>query len=184
MSLLKRMIHRLHRKLLLQHRTPAAVSALALSLALLALAERPARGAQQPPPSLMEQTWAEADRKSAGCITCHIATDEPTMHSGGTVRLGCTDCHGGNADVKAGGAGAMGPDAYEQAKQRAHPQPRVPQLWRTAANPVRAFAEWLEEDAEYIAFVNPGDLRVAPRTCGSAGCHLQEVQNVRSSMMT
>ena len=32
--------------------------------------------------------------------------------------------------------------------------------------------------------MNPGDLRVAPETCGSAGCHPSEVRNVSTSMMT
>jgi hypothetical protein len=33
-------------------------------------------------------------------VTCHTATDSPTMHSTGTVRLGCIDCHGGNAEIR------------------------------------------------------------------------------------
>ena len=35
-----------------------------------------------------------------------------------------------------------------------------------------------------MRFVNPGDLRVAPETCGSAGCHTSEVRAVQTSMMT
>src|ERR1700736_3272255 len=55
---------------------------------------------------LMNQTQAEADRKSAGCITCHVSVDEPTMHETGTVRLGCVDCHTGDptAALPAGAA--------------------------------------------------------------------------------
>ena len=30
---------------------------------------------------LLLQSQADADRKSAGCLTCHTATDSPTMHS-------------------------------------------------------------------------------------------------------
>src|ERR1700731_2654195 len=44
------------------------------------------------------QTQEEADRKSSGCVACHGMTDSSSMHSTGTVRLGCTDCHGGHAD--------------------------------------------------------------------------------------
>ena len=48
-----------------------------------------------------------------------------------------------------------------------------------------ARGEWLKESKEYIRFVNPGDLRVAPKTCGSAGCHVTgSVRAVRTSMMT
>ena len=82
-----------------------ALGALAVSLLLAALAARmPApslRAADEKAgPNLMGQTQDEADRKSAGCISCHTQTDEPTMHATGTVRLGCTDCHGGNADAR------------------------------------------------------------------------------------
>ena len=57
-------------------------------------------------------------------------------------------------------------------------------MWKSSANPVRPWTEWLKETKEYIQFVNPGDLRVAPQTCGSAGCHVKEVFAVRTSMMT
>lgn len=45
------------------------------------------------------QTWAEADAKSGGCISCHGEGDARTMHLSDAVVLGCTDCHGGNAVV-------------------------------------------------------------------------------------
>ncbi len=50
--------------------------------------------------------------------------------------------------------------------------------------PERVFTDWLKESYEYIKFVNPGDLRVAPETCGSAGCHASETRAVSTSMMT
>jgi LVIVD repeat len=138
----------------------------------------------KPGPSLMGQSQADADGKSAGCISCHTQTDEPTMHATGTVRLGCTDCHGGNADVRiAAGVAANSPE-YDQVKQQAHPQPRDPELRNRSANPERAYTEWLKESPEYVRFVNPGDLRVALETCGSAGCHASEIRNVSTSMMT
>ncbi len=76
----------------------------------------------------MGQPQTEADRKSAGCISCHTQTDEPTMHATGKVRLGCTDCHGGNADVRITTGIATGSPEYDQVKQKAHPQPRDPEL--------------------------------------------------------
>ncbi len=82
-------------------------------------------------------------------------------------------------------AGAQkGSPGYEQAEKQAHPKPHVPDLWKSSANPVRPYAEWLKESKEYIQFVNPGDLRVAAETCGSEGCHVKEVRAVRTSMMT
>ncbi|HEX9759367.1 MAG TPA: hypothetical protein VGA40_00530 [Candidatus Acidoferrales bacterium] len=139
---------------------------------------------QQSLSRLMGQTKGEAERKSTGCISCHASTDEPTMHPSGTVMLGCTDCHTGDAGVAEAAGVAPGSRDYEQAKRRAHPQPSVPRLWGNAANPVRAYTDWLRESADYIQFVNPGDLRVAQRTCGTAGCHVREVRAVRTSMMT
>src|SRR5580692_6427497 len=163
--------------------------ALAVSLALAAFAARiPApslRAADDKAgPNLLAQSQEEADRKSAGCISCHTQTDEPTMHATGTLRLGCTDCHGGNADARVAPRTASTSPEYEQTKRKAHPQPRDPQLADRSANPERMYTEWLKESAEYVRFVNPGDLRVAPETCGRAGCHPAEVRNVSTSMMT
>src|SRR5688500_18921928 len=63
------------------------------------------------------ETVTEAQAKSAGCITCHTSTDEPTMHPTGTVSLGCTDCHGGDADVRAPLGAATTDTAYQRAKR-------------------------------------------------------------------
>jgi hypothetical protein len=54
---------------------------------------------QQAAHELWNQTQQEADTKSSGCLTCHVTTDSATMHPTGTVRLGCTDCHGGNSQI-------------------------------------------------------------------------------------
>jgi hypothetical protein len=134
--------------------------------------------------SRLGESQAEADRNSTGCIVCHGQTDSPTMHTTGTVRLGCTDCHGGNAGALPAAGAQKGSAAYDEAKKKAHPKPGIPGLWRSSANPIRPFTAWLKETKAYIQFVNPGDLRVAPQTCGSAGCHAKEVFAVRTSMMT
>src|SRR5688572_21998858 len=52
------------------------------------------------PPAPAFQSWADADAKSAGCVTCHTASDRKTMHASEGVVLGCTDCHGGDATVR------------------------------------------------------------------------------------
>ena len=90
------------------------------------------------------------------------------MHPGGTVKIGCATCHGGNP--------------AELTKEKAHPKARVAAFAQTSANPERAYTDWLRESQEYIQFINPGDLRVVDRTCGA--CHAAEVMNVRTSMMT
>ncbi len=152
-----------------------------------------AAGAAQTSP-MAAQSQTDVDAKSAGCLTCHTQTDETTMHPTGTVHLGCTDCHGGDATARrpetTGHMVRLKPDTttdtsnaeYVRVKANAHPKPRVPSMWKSSANPERAYADWLRESANYIQFVNPGDLRVADRACG--GCHAAEVQHVRTSMMT
>src|SRR5256885_16294827 len=90
---------------------------------------------------------------SAGCESCH-KNIEP-MHASRAVRLSCTDCHGGNAEATT--------------KEAAHIKPKHPELWPTSANPQRSYAKINDESAEFIKFVNPGDLRVAQETCGE--CH-------------
>ena len=106
------------------------------------------------------------------------------MHPTGTVHLGCTDCHGGNAEARvAVGTPPRSPE-YETAKRKGHPQPRLAKFKGTSATPPRVSTDWLKENAEYVRFVNPGDLRVAAETCGGAGCHASEVRAVSTSMMT
>ena len=140
--------------------------------------------AQQSDRSRLLQSQEEADRKSTGCVACHGQTDSPSMHPTGTVRLGCIDCHGGDPGIQPPSGTKPGDTQYDQAKKQAHPKPRNASMWKSSANPVRPFANWLKESKEYIQFVNPGDLRVAEETCGTSGCHAREVRAVQTSMMT
>ncbi len=115
---------------------------------------------------LMHQSAEAAQYKSAGCVHCH--TDVGNMHGKETVRIGCTDCHGGNAqsiDIRC-----------------AHVPARFPAAWSGSANPVRSYTLLNHESPEYVRFVNPGDLRVAHIACGQ--CHPHEVLQLRKSMMT
>ena len=113
----------------------------------LRLAQRIRRGPSEeetpPPPApaepakpepekseLAKQGQADADRKSAGCVTCHTKTDSPSMHTATTVKLGCIDCHGGKVEVKAPEGAAAGSPAYEAAKRQAHVLPKNTEVWR------------------------------------------------------
>ena len=141
---------------------------------------------EKPEPEKSEvakQNQADADRKSAGCMTCHTKTDSPSMHTATTVKLGCTDCHGGRVEVHAPEGATPGSPAYDDAKKQAHVLPRHGDVWRTSANPTHTNTALLQETAEFVQFVNPGDLRVARRTCGPGGCHPSEVVAVEKSMM-
>jgi hypothetical protein len=118
--------------------------------------------------SLLRQTAAEAVAKSAGCVHCHQNTYDP--HFKRTVRLGCVDCHGG--------------DPTTEIKEHAHVPARFPEAWPSSANPVRSYALLNHETPEFVRFVNPGDLRIAHLSCGTAECHPREVLQNRKSMMT
>jgi hypothetical protein len=119
-----------------------------------------------PKPNWIDQSQADADQKSRGCLECHTGS-EP-MHASKNVVLGCTDCHGGNATP-----------GLKQTQ--AHVAPRNPVFWQSSANPNDSSVLLNHESAEFIQFVNPGDLRVAGKTC--APCHADIVNNVGHSMM-
>ncbi|MDH4126783.1 MAG: hypothetical protein OEV69_14235 [Gammaproteobacteria bacterium] len=135
-------------------------------------------------PAPAMQLQSDADRKSAGCISCHTASDALTMHVSDAVVLGCVDCHGGAPDVFAPD-GAPGAAALEAVRDAAHVQPRLPQSWHypSSANPERSYTLLNRESPEYIRFVNPSDYRVASAACGA--CHQPIIDaNVRSMMAT
>jgi hypothetical protein len=119
---------------------------------------------------LRGQTLEAQRAKSEGCLSakCHVGI-EP-MHASPGVLLGCTDCHGGRADTVR--------------KDEAHVAPRYPREWLTSGNPQRSYTLLNRESPEYVRFRNPGDLRAAPQTCGTGGCHAEIVYKVEHSMMT
>ncbi len=165
--------------------------ALLLSLCLVLAAESGFKTQSKEPheshtgqAGLNGQSQTAVDLKNAGCVTCHTTSDEPTMHPTGTVRLACTDCHGGDSSVRIATGTNRSSTEYEQAKNRAHPKSSNSDFARSSANPVRPYTAWLRENYDYIRFINPGDLRVAAQTCGQSGCHVAEVRRVKTSMMT
>jgi hypothetical protein len=165
------------------------------TLALLAIMVAPetatAAGGESPrsirhvtaPPAPPGQTWEQAAGKSAGCVTCHTAMDNKTMHINEGVVLGCTDCHGGNIKASRPAGTDPGHPAYDRVRDDAHVQPRYPKTWNhpSSANPVRSYALLNKEAPEYIRFVNPGDYRIAREACGA--CHLDIIQAAERSLM-
>jgi len=123
--------------------------------------------ASLPPRNWIDQTQAEADRKSVGCLQCHQGV-EPMHKAEQNVVLGCTDCHGGNA-------------ARGLTKEQAHILPKNREFWKTSAKPPNSNAWLNHESPEFIRFLNPGDLRVAQQSCGL--CHGEIIRNVDHSMM-
>lgn len=68
----------------------------------------------------IRQTDEMVMRKSEGCLSCHAGSEK--MHKSPAVKLGCIDCHGGNPRTRV--------------KENAHVQPRFPERWPSAANPI------------------------------------------------
>jgi hypothetical protein len=144
----------------------------------------------------MVQAQTSALPKLEGCLTCH-GQIEP-MHKYGTtetldklsdgkdaVGLTCTACHGGNPAPRKSG---NDPESIEQIKAEAHVRAKFPAEWQregkyTGANPERTNTLLARESWEFVRFINPGDLRVAAKTCGGAACHDMESKNVARSMM-
>jgi hypothetical protein len=131
--------------------------------------------------SLWGITASEAKCRSIGCLDCHQGIED--MHSG-RVNLGCVDCHGGHAEVRLPAGAQKGSAQHKEAERRAHVQPRLTTLWKTSAKPQQSYAVVNKERAEFIRFINPGDLRVAAMSCGTTDCHARDVHNVSKSMMT
>ena len=159
----------------------------AISFGLLVANTRSFRSqasAQAPQNTLSGQSQQDVDRKSSGCVSCHTATDEPSMHPSKAVHLACTDCHGGNSSIAIAPGTASTAVEYLAAKEKAHVQPRDPSLKNRSGRPQRLYTTWLRESPEYVKFINPGDLRVAPETCGTSGCHPNETRAVSNNMMT
>ncbi len=165
------------------------VAAMALGLAGIGIAaegEKPitrdyARVIAAPAPKA--QTWEAADAKSAGCISCHTASDQKTMHAAPSVVLGCTDCHGGDVKIIAPAALARTDPAYDKLMAEAHVLPRYPESWHwpSSANPKRSYTLLNKESPEFVKFVNPSDYRVAREACGA--CHLGTIEAAERSLM-
>src|SRR3954462_3068469 len=135
------------------------------------------------PPAPASQTVAQADAKSAGCMSCHIATDRHTMHQNPGVVLGCTDCHGGDARATKPQAAKREDAAYVAALRSAHVLPRDERAWKwpSSATPERTYTLLNRESPEFVRFINPGDLRVAREACGA--CHLAIIHSAERSLM-
>lgn len=144
------------------------------------------------PPAPATQSEADVQAKSAGCLSCHTDTDAKNMHVSQSVKLGCTDCHGGSPEVMFSGEVGAGKGeageaiadlsnpAYHSAMQQAHVLPRYPQAWPSSRNPQRTYTLLNKESPEFTRFINPSDLRVADRACGA--CHQDIVAASTRSM--
>ena len=134
------------------------------------------------PPAPERQSTAEATAKSAGCMTCHVDNDLPSMHANPAVKLGCVDCHGGNSEVALKEGLERSSDEYQALMDTAHVLPLYPKSWNypSSANPERTYTLLNKESAEFIRFLNPSDYRVADTACGA--CHQEIIEASKRSM--
>lgn len=107
-------------------------------------------------------------RDSSGCTSCHAGIEE--MHPTG-VAISCVGCHGGNGKAKDIDEAHVAPSRKGQRLGRG----------LTSGNGIDLYGDLMNEPAEYVRFVNPGDLRIAGDTCGH--CHADIYSRVRSSIM-
>ena len=135
------------------------------------------------PPAPADQPLSEVDRKSVGCLGCHKDTDRLSMHDNPAVKLGCTDCHGGDASQIPERGLARLEFEYQRLRDLAHVLPRYPQEWGYphSAKPQRSYTLLNRESPEFIRFVNPADYRVAGQACGA--CHGAILAAAQRSLM-
>ena len=135
-------------------------------------------------PAPQTQEREAADAKSAGCISCHTATDQLTMHATEAVVLGCSDCHGGNPAIRGNPSLAHTDPRYIAALNKAHVLPLYPKSWHwpSSANPQQSYTLLNRESPEFIRFVNPSDYRVVRQSCGA--CHYETVVAAERSLMS
>jgi len=166
----------------------AALAALLLALPVSLNAaddEKPVhRVYRTAPPAFMGETPEQAQAASVGCVSCHSASDAPSMHVSSAVVLGCVDCHGGDAGVVAPATLTKGMPAYAKLRDKAHVLPRYPKAWDypRSANPKQSYTLLNRESPEFIRFVNPSDYRVAREACGA--CHMELIEKAERSLMS
>ena len=132
---------------------------------------------RQGEPRLNSQSEQEVARKSAGLP--QLSQARCAQHARRTtVRAGCMDCHGGDAT----GDVARWHAAHRPALSRRPNEPRTSSpRYRSGMAPPTRFGRvpsTLRESEAFIRFVNPGDLRVAATTCGSADATWRNPANV------
>jgi hypothetical protein len=162
----------------------ALLIAAPLSLQAAGDAEKPvARAYHTAPAARQGETEAEAHAQSAGCESCHTASDAPSMHKSSAVILGCADCHGGDPTVTAAAGLNKAAPQYAVLRDKAHVLPRYPKAWNfpSSAKPKQSYTLLNREAPEFVRFVNPSDYRVARESCGA--CHLELIQKAERSLM-
>ncbi len=126
------------------------------------------------PPAPKSQTDEEMRAKTEGCQTCHTQTDQVTMHTNPAVKLGCTDCHGGDANVRLVPGVQRGTEEYmkhARARSRAAEVSGGVELSVQRQSSERTYTLLNRESPEFIRFINLSDYRIVRESCGA--CHME-----------
>jgi len=128
---------------------------------------------------LPESDTIDVPAGEAGCVGCHRPLG-PTGERHGIedahpwYPISCVDCHGGDATASTREQAHVLPLLGGDTFIKDYPADVLDQTWPT-----------------YLQFVNPSDLRVAHRGCGSSnpanpgsGCHQSTVETVKRSVMS
>ncbi len=164
-----------------------ALAALAV-LAPLSLkaseAEKPVKRTYvEAPAARLGLTDDDVEKTSKGCVSCHTDSDAKSMHVSQAVKLGCADCHGGDATAMVPMGLARNTPQYDQIRDKAHVLPRFPKTWHypSSANPKQSYTLLNKESPAFVRFINPSDYRVARAACGA--CHMELIEKAERSLM-
>src|SRR5262249_14482236 len=90
-----------------------------------------------------KQPKEAAECRRSGCVKRPEGVRD--MHFKQTLHIGCTDCHGGDAQKDC-------PDPGSTRYCPAAPPTKNPSSWRSSANPVRSYTLLNHESPDYIRF--------------------------------
>ena len=111
-------------------KTSLLIGCLALSMPGIAAAAESAHAVARDYPVYADapatQLPGEVAVKNDGCMSCHLETDQPSMHASGAVNLACVDCHGGDPRITLPAGVNPGDPDYDDARDHAHVLPLYP----------------------------------------------------------
>ncbi len=124
-----------------------------------------------------KETGTPWNGEGDACLSCHEGAE--AIHEAGVEPTECVICHGGDGEALTyEAAHVLPPENY--AAIRGEGLPVAPEGY------IKDFApDQLDQlPVDYVQFINPGDLRVADKTCGASGCHEGMTEKVQRSIMS
>jgi len=129
-----------------------------------------------------DQTADIPVKGNPGCLTCHTGIEDPHP----THPLPCTTCHGGDGEaITQKDAHVALPDAFCGEDVSSLSEWAKVLTLKRACTTDELDAVFEADDGKLLQWINPGDLRVATRSCGdgAGSCHQATVDSARRSVM-